>query len=445
MRLVASVIVAACLAGTAFAAPVAFVNVNVITMHDDTVLPQRTVLVRDGAITAIGPVDSVVIPDDALVVDGTERYLLPGLAEMHAHVPPLSSSGLQRVLSLFVANGITSIRGMLGEASHLQLRNDLESGRLLGPRLYTSGPSFNGNTVSSPRQAAERVRRQQAAGYDFLKIHPGLTRAEFQAVARAAEDANIRFAGHVPADVELLPALASGISTIDHLDGYFEAMLPANEDPSGGFGGFFGLQLAPAVRADKLPGVVAATVAAGTWNVPTQTLFEHRVNATPPAEIAAWPEMKYVPAATVRQWTEAKQALLSDPGFSRAAADRAIDMRRRLVRELHAAGAPILLGSDAPQVFNVPGFSAHRELALLVAAGLEPFAALQAGTVNAARWFGVDERRGKIAVDYDADLVLLDDNPLADIGNTRRVHGVMLRGKWFDRRALDELLANYAR
>lgn len=429
----------------ALAAPVAIVNVNVVTMQDDAVHAQQTVVTRDGRIEAIGHVDDLEIPLDALVVDGTNRYLLPGLAEMHAHVPPLGSDELERVLTLFVVNGVTSVRGMLGSPSHLQMRDDLENGDLFGPRLYTSGPSFNGNSVSSPRDAADRVGRQQLAGYDFLKVHPGLTRAEFMAMAEAANDAGIRFAGHVPADVELLPALAAGISTIDHLDGYFQALLPPNEDPSGGFGGFFGLQLAGWARTELIDEAVAATVAAGTWNAPTQTLFEHRVNAVPPAEIAAWPEMRYMPSATVREWTRNKQALLDDASFDAGVAARAIELRRRLVKALHDSGAPLLLGSDAPQVFNVPGFSAHRELELLVAAGLTPYEALRTGTVNAARWFGAGSSRGVVAEGRQADLVLLDDNPLEDIRNSRRVHGVMLRGAWLDRPQLDALLARFER
>ena len=423
----------------------AFVNVNVVSLVDETIDRAQTVLVRDGRIAAIGPVDRTEVPPGAEVVDGTDRYLMPGLAEMHGHVPGEESPNLDRVLTLFVANGVTSVRGMLGQPSHLSLRERLAAGELLGPRLYTSGPSLNGGSVSGPRDAADTVRAQQAAGYDFLKIHPGLTRAEFQAIAEAGLQAGIRFAGHVPSDVGLALALELGISTIDHLDGYMQALVPPDRDPSGGFDSFFGLLLAPAAEPAGIGSLARATRAAGTWNVPTQSLFEHRVGAVAPATMAAWPEMRYVPADTVRQWVELKEELIADPAYSPEIAARAIGLRRQLILALHEKGAPLLLGSDAPQVFNVPGFSLHRELELLVAAGLTPYEALRTGTVNAARWFGWSDRLGTVEVGKEADLVLVDDDPLADVGNARRVHGVMLRGRWLDRAELDERLADYAR
>ncbi len=429
----------------AAASETAFVNVNVVAMTDDTVQRNRTVVVRDGRIAVVGPVASTAVAADAAIVDGTDRFLMPGLAEMHAHVPGAGSADLARVLTLFAVNGVTSVRGMLGQASHLGLRQRLAAGELLGPRLHTSGPSFNGNSVDSPRQAADMVRAQHRAGYDFLKIHPGLTRAEFEAMARAAGELGMRFAGHVPDDVGLTLALELGISTIDHLDGYMQALVPPREDPSGGFGAFFGLLLAPAADVDRIDELARATLAAGVANVPTQTLFEHRVGPDDPDALANWPEMRYVTEATLRRWVATKNELLADPAFDEDTAARAIAIRRQLIRSLHDHGAELLLGSDAPQVFNVPGFSIHRELALLVECGLTPYQALLTGTVNAARWFGSSEHAGTVEAGKQADLVLLDENPLDDIANTRRVHGVMLGGRWLDRPRIDALLARYAR
>lgn len=423
----------------------AFVNVNVVAMTSPQVQMERTVIVRDGLIAEIGPVAATKVPKTATVIDGTDRYLMPGLIEMHAHVPGARSTNLDRYLTLFAVNGITTVRGMLGQASHLDLRTALLDGDVFGPRLYTSGPSLNGNSVSSPGQAASMVTAQQRAGYDFVKIHPGLSEEEFRAAAAAAQEAGIRLAGHVPADVGLPLALELGISTIDHLDGYMQQLIPPNDDPSGGFDVFFGLLLAPQADSGKIAGLARATRAAGTWNAPTQTLFEHRVNADNPEHMAKWPEMQYVRPETVANWVAAKQELLRDPVFDPAAAARAIKLRRQLIRALHEAGAELLLASDAPQVFNVPGFSAHRELTLMVASGVPAFAALQAGTINAARWLGAADRIGTVETGKEADLILLDDNPLTDIENTRRVHGVMLRGTWLDRHAIEARLRPFAR
>ncbi|HZW59802.1 MAG TPA: amidohydrolase family protein [Woeseiaceae bacterium] len=438
---------AVCLASAlpAPAAEIAFVNVNVVTMADDNVLREQTVVVREGRITAIGPVDDTALTEGTEVIDGTDRFLMPGLAEMHGHIPAAAAGDLQRVMTLFVANGVTSVRGMQGGVSHLAMRGRLERGELLGPRLVTAGPSINGGSVSNPAQAVAMVRRQAAAGYDFLKIHPGLTRAEFRATAATAAETGMRFAGHVPDAVGVPLALELGISSIDHLDGYMQQLIPADVDPTGGIGGFFGVSLARIAERGRIPAIVAQTLAAGTWNVPTESLFENMISDEPPASMRNWPEMQYMPAETVQRWAERKRELQSSADFDRAVADRAIELRRALIRELHRQGAGLLLGSDAPQVFNVPGFSLHRELHYLVVSGLTPYEALQTGTIAAARWFGVSGEAGTVAVGKRADLVLLDDNPLADIANSRRVHGVMLRGRWFDRRRLDELLSRYER
>jgi len=194
-------------------ASTAFVNVNVIPMTSETVMYARTVIVTDGRITTIGNVDSTSLPADAVVVDGTDRYLLPGLAEMHGHVPGGSAQSLSRVLSLYVANGVTTVRGMLGQPSHLELRKRIATGKMLGPRLITSGPSLNGRSVSSPEAAIAMVEAQHAAGYDFLKIHPGLTWPEFEAIAATARRLGMPFAGHVPEDVGIRRALDAGIAT----------------------------------------------------------------------------------------------------------------------------------------------------------------------------------------------------------------------------------------
>jgi len=422
----------------ASAASTAFLNVNVIAMTQDRVVEAQTVIVEDGVITVIGDVDGVPVPKDAVVVDGTDRYLMPGLAEMHAHVAELGSQDLDRDFTLFIANGVTTVRGMLGRPSHLDLRQQLLDGEQFGPRLITSGPSLNGNTVSSPADGVRKVRAQHAAGYDFIKIHPGLSASEFTAIASAANELGMPFAGHVPVSVGVVGALDAGIATIDHLDGYIAALMPADSDLSGGYGGFFDVLLSGQVVEERLEEIVTRTVAAGTWNVPTQSLVEQLVNDTSVSDLANRTEMRYMPRATVDRWVEAKRSQLNERGFSPEIGARAIDIRRRIILALHEAGAGLLLGSDAPQIFNVPGFSLHHELEFLVAAGLTPFDALRTGTTAVAEFLGTNT--GTVAVGKDADLVLLNANPLADIGNSRRVHGVMSRGNWISYAEIEDRL-----
>lgn len=425
----------------AFAAGTAFVNVNVVPMTSETVVAQQTVVIENGHIVAIGPVDDVPIPEKAMVIDGTDRYLMPGLAEMHAHVPQNDAPSLDRYFRLYVANGVTTIRGMLGHPSHLALREDLLDGKIFGPRLYTSGPSLNGRSVNGAAHARQLVEKQYAAGYDFIKVHPGLSADEFEALAQTANALEMPYAGHVPVAAGVSRALELDMASIDHLDGYLAALLPPNSDGSGGYGGFFDVMLADELETDRIVDIARETAAAGTWNVPTEVLVELRVDETPVTELRNRPEMRYMPAATVQRWVDDKTSLTAASDWSPEVAALAIEIRRRLILELHRAGAGLLLGSDSPQVFNVPGFSIHRELEVLVDAGLTPYEALRTGTVAVDEF--LHSNTGIVAAGRAADLVLLDANPLADIRNSRRIHGVMVRGQWYSAAELAERLEPY--
>jgi imidazolonepropionase-like amidohydrolase len=442
LKLLSTVLVCLTAAARAGAETTVFFNVNIVPMSSDEVVAQQSLVVVDGRISQLGHVDAVPVPKGALVIDGTDRYLMPGLAEMHAHVTSTDPVQVDRLASLFVANGITTIRGMLGQASHLDLRDKLANGEVFGPRLITSGPSFSGRSVSGVADVVQKVHAQKAAGYDFIKVHPGLSNDEFQALAATANEIGMPFAGHVPAAAGVQVALQYRMATIDHLDGYFAALLPSDSSGSQGYGGFFDVLLADQLDIDKLAEIVAATSHAGTWNVPTEVLVEQLIDNTPVSELRNRPEMRYVSEATLNDWVAQKEAQLNDRNFSAETAARGIDLRRRLIRELYRAGAGLLLGSDAPQTFNVPGFSTHRELRALVTAGLTPYEALRTGTVEVARFLG--SNGGTVEAGRDADLVLLDANPLVDISNSRRIHGVLLRGVWHPARELNEKLERFA-
>lgn len=441
MRHYLSIFLLLLMTSLATAEPLAVINVNVLPMSSATVLRQQTVIIDNGRVIAIGSVDEVPIPEDARVVDGTDRFLMPGLAEMHAHVPDADSAELARYMALYVANGVTTIRGMLGQPSHLPLRAALASGEVFGPRLFTSGPSLNGRSVSGASEASRSVEEQHAAGYDFIKLHPGLTAAEFEAIAATANRLGMPFAGHVPVAAGVLRALQLGMATIDHLDGYVAALLPPNAIGEGGYGGFFDILLADDVDTDGVTALARATAEAGTWNVVTEVLVEQLVNEIPPTELRNRPEMRYMPQETVDNWVRAKEAQLAESGFDADVAARGIALRRQLILALHRAGAGLLLGADSPQIFNVPGFAVHRELEALVAAGLTPYEALRTGTAAVAEFLGTEG--GIVAVGRDADLVLLDANPILDIGNSRRIHGVVLRGTWYSASELEGRLAPF--
>ena len=428
--------------GAAGAASTAFINVNLIPMTSEPIVASQTVIVEDGMIVASGDVDELTVPESAKRVDGTGRYLMPGLAEMHAHVPDPGSEEFDRYMVLFVANGVTTIRGMLGQPSQLSLRQQILDDEIFGPRLITSGPSLNGNSVSSVADGKQQVIAQQAAGYDFLKIHPGLSLEEFTAIAETANELGIPFAGHVPSAVSLDTALSLGMASIEHLDGYMPALLPADSGRTGGNAGLFDILLAGQVVDERIMEVAVQTAKAGSWNVPTELLIEQLATDTVTiAELRNRPEMRYMPKKTVQEWLSITEKERNTDGLTPEIAARAVEVRRRLILALHESGAGLLLGSDAPQILNVPGFSVHRELELIVAAGLTPFDALQTGTTAVAEYLGTNT--GAVAVGREADLILLDANPLLDITNSNNIHGVMLRGTWLSKSELLERLSAY--
>jgi cytosine/adenosine deaminase-related metal-dependent hydrolase len=416
----------------------AFVDVTVIPMDRERVLPHTTVVVRGNRIVALGPSAGVTVPADAVRIDGRGKFLIPGLAEMHAHIPggQASDSAVERTLFLYLSGGITTIRGMLGHPRHLELRSRAARGEIASPRIYAGGPSLNGNSVPDAASAARAVVEQKRAGYDFLKIHPGISRVTFDTLAATADRVGIRFAGHVPADVGLARALEAHYATIEHMDGYVEAIARPGGPPSA----FFGANLGDRLDESKLPSLVEATRKAGVWVVPTQVLLENLLGPVTVDALNQRPEMRYVAPQMIAQWSDQKRSLLADLETTPGSVDRVLELRRRLIKSLHDGGVGLLLGSDAPQTYNVPGFSIHRELEVVVGAGLTPYQALETGTRNVAAFFGTLKQAGTIEVGKRADLVLLEANPLTDIRNTGRNAGVMVRGTWYSRPDIDARL-----
>jgi imidazolonepropionase-like amidohydrolase len=330
---------------------------------------------------------------------------------------------------------------MLGHPEHLQLQRAIIDENRLAPRLVTSGPSFNGNSVSNPAQAGTMVAEQAVLGYDFLKIHPGLSRAEYDAMAEAAHERNIDFAGHVPSQVGLAHALNRGQLTIDHLDGLLQALIPDLENEVGSDEGFFGVNLVHRVDARRIPELVDMIKQSGAWMVPTETLFENFAAAASPAELLARPEIVYLPPDLMSGYERA----LAGAATATDDMSRYLAVRKQLLRARHTAGVGLLLGSDSPQVFNVPGYSIHRELQSMVAAGLPPLAALRMGTTNPALFLGRAEDFGALVAGQSADLVILGSNPLESISNSLDIRGVMLRGRWVDAEERAARLADIAK
>jgi len=416
-------------------------DVNVLSMADDRIRSGQTVIISDGVIAWIGDRAEADVPEGATVVTG-DYYVMPGLAEMHAHIPP-SNQGEQMmldVLALYLANGITTIRGMLGQPAHLELRERAARGEIASPRIITSGPSLSGNSVDSPETGRRMVREQAEAGYDLLKFHPGLTLEQFEAITEEANRIGIEFSGHISYPVGLERSLDAGKGSIDHLDRYMEFLAWEAADREDPPIIYFGYDLTPHVDEARIPEAARLTREAGVWNVPTNTLL---VNVFDPdlstGEMMAWPGMEYVRPQTAANWQRYVDNLRNGEDYDPAQARRFLDVRLQITRALHEEGAGLMLGADAPQIFNPPGFSVHRELALLVDAGLTPFEALKTGTVNVAEYLK-KESSGKIRAGYRADLVLLTSNPLESIPFHDRIAGVVSDGRYYSRADLDRML-----
>lgn len=424
----------------------AITHVNVLPMTSEEVLKDYTVLLKEGKVFKMGPSTKLKVKKKNQVIDGTGKYLMPGLTEMHAHIPTPENGDdtwVRQVLFLYVANGVTTIRGMLGDPYLLTLRKNVENELLIGPRIFTSSPSMNGNTIKTPQEAREKVVQYKKDGYDFLKVHPGVKREVFDTMAKIAQSLNLPFSGHVPVEVGIRHALASRYASVDHLDGYLEGTVAADILAQNPNGGFFGYTYVPNADEKLLDALAAETKKQGVWVVPTQSLFTRWFSPTDANALANEPEMQYMPSKTLYQWRQNKSNL-TGANYSEVLWQRFILFRHKILQSLYKADVDLLLGSDAPQVFNVPGFSLRHEMKSLADANLSPYVILRSGTANPARFFGKSGAFGTIVPGASADFILLEANPLENVSNTSKQVGVMLRGKWLSKEFIEAELEKIA-
>jgi len=446
----------------------AFVDVNVVPMDAERVLERQTVLIEGDRIAAIGPSHEIAVPDGATRIDGRGRYLMPGLCDMHVHYNALASDSFgsgaasarpsDREVSfapLFIANGVTTVRNMWGGPRMLYVRDAINSGAdMLGPAIYTCGPLMDGNPpiwrgseVLETAEAAERsVAAQKEAGYDFLKVYNMLSTEVYDAIIAAAREHGMRVVGHVPGRVGLQHALDSGQVSIEHLNGYLNALVAEGSPPmqASNMTEFF-TYWAEHTDESKISAVARATVEAGVWNCVTMIVnSKHGPARFAFDEECERPELRYLSSAYIESWRQTASAPIEDRVRAERAYRRAHELREQLVRELRDAGARLLLGGDTPNPFVIPGFSAHDELALLVQAGLTPYEAIRAGTSDAAEFLDARDEFGTVVPGLRADLVLCQANPLEDVSNVAKRVGVMLRGRWLSADALDAMLEDVA-
>jgi imidazolonepropionase-like amidohydrolase len=430
------------------ASALAFVDATVITMESPDVLEHQTVVVEDGSIVAIGP--GIAVPDGATRVDARGKFLLPGLHDMHVHV-----DGTRGMLTSFVSAGVTTVRNMAGNPRILALRGRIARGELLGPTIVSAGPFVDGarprwegsDIVKTPADAERVVADQADAGYDFIKVYNGLTIAAYDAVAEAAHGHGLRIAGHVPSAVPLDHALAHEQASIEHLSGYARAIERADSPVRKRNTTTSTIKRWIYADPAKITEIAAQTARHAVWNCPTLVTSvvygELWRGHTPVADLDTvspdW-RARWDPTHSPKKLQRAVRAAMEQ------AHEKTLETELAIVRALAAAGAPLLAGTDTPNPYVVPGASLHQELALFVEAGLSPYVALRAATIDAADFLG-EAHGGRIVVGARADLVMLSANPLADIHALDQIEGVVVRGTWLGpdrlRELHDELVAEY--
>jgi imidazolonepropionase-like amidohydrolase len=433
--------------------PLAFVGVNVIPLAGSTaVLPDYTVIVRDGRIAAMGPSSRVAVPGNAVRIASDGRYLMPGLADMHVHLEHFDDPGY---LQLFLVNGITSVRSMDGRPNILDWKRRADAGALPSPAIYTAGQVIDGDppvrddnrVVRTADEARGAVAEQASEGYDFIKIYANLSPDAFRAIMAAARARRLPVAGHIPDAVPLDEFLAAGMASIEHLGDYANAIQAGDPMPQGGRDPAR-RRLDLQVDSSRAAALASRLARSGAWVVPTMILSDRAV--APPDVLRRWmsdPEVAVIDRGILQYYWEA--------GVTRAAqrldaegwrlVERGRLNRIALVDAFRRAGVPMLVGTDTPQPFVFPGASVHDELANFVAAGFTPEGALIAATRDAARFMGQERLWGTVEPGKRADLLLLEANPLQDIGTTRRIAGVVAQGRWFPASRLQEMRASVER
>lgn len=385
--------------------------------------PEGTkVLIKNDRIVAVGP--NIAVPAGVRRIDGSGKWLMPGLTEMHAHLPRggAEEAETQETLFLYLAGGVTTVRGMLGAPEQFNVRDAIKRGDIAGPTFYLAAPSLNGDSVRSADEGREKVAAYADEGWDLLKIHPGLSLAEYQAVAEAAKEKGIRLGGHVPQDVGILNALAAGQSSIDHMDGYI-----------------FWLGGQDHVLTDEeLAEAVKVTLQSGTVIVPTQALFNLLRSGGDKEALLARPENRYMRPDLVKAWGATVDQI------ALAANAQIAPNRDRLLKAFADGGVKIALGSDAPQIFSVPGFSVMREIEAMRHAGMTDAQILEAALTVPAAYFKDQDCFGVVKTTCRADLILVDGDPRSDAMAMTRLSGVMAAGRWYSRERIDSELANIA-
>jgi imidazolonepropionase-like amidohydrolase len=427
-------------------------NLTLVDVRTGAVHTAQTVVIDRDHITNVSPSSTAKLPANAVPIDCKGLFAIPGLWDMHVHLSfgDWFPGSKEILLPLFIANGITGVRDMGSDLNVVQSwRREINAGRLIGPRIFTSGPMLDGPkprfpssvAIATPDDARRAVADLKRHGADFIKLQSLIPREAVFAIADEAKKQNIPFEGHVPDSVRASEMSAAGMKSFEHLIGIFEGSSPAEDDfLKGNKTESRFLATFDSARASSLVSLLAKNQ---TWQCPT-LVWERGGNLLDVTDLSKDTRAKFVPASwkntTWKRFTdEITQGYGND---DLAIRQRFLAKELEIVQLLHEKGVPFLAGTDTPPgVYIFPGFSLHEELRRFVAAGFTRLEALQTATLNPARFFNRENQLGAIEAGKLADIVLLRANPLDHISNTQKIAAVVSNGRYFSRQALDKLIA----
>ena len=420
---------------------IAFLHATVIPMDRERTLRDHSVIVADGKIVAIGPTSKVKVPRGALRIDATGRYLIPGLCDMHVHLlgeawnimmpreAQLASKDIpfENFLFPYVANGVTTVQELFAKPEQIGLRQRIDRGELLGPRIILAqtldGPKKAWpppltTWVASPDEAREAVRQAKVLGFDKIKVYSFLDRESYDAIVSTARELKMDVIGHIPMALSLEYVLDAGQKFIAHSE---ELAKHAKGDYS----------------AERIDYFADRMTKSGVWMTPTLVTSHSLLELFDSRErLLARPETKYFRhpmQTTVWSFMIEKLYLPTPPEARAKLREDFVRLQRPLTKAFHDKGGKLMAGSDTIIPGLVPGFALHRELKELVEVGLTPYEALRTSTTAPFEYLGEIDKAGTIEIGKLSDLVLLDENPLKDISASSRVAGVLIRGRWIQK------------
>ena len=404
---------------------ISFENVNVIPMHTETIITNQRVIITNGKILKIEPASQKATDSIDIKIPAKGKYLIPGLVEAHYHL----QNNIENEFKLLIANGITSARNMAeyDGQDHIKIREQAKNNSILSPHYYTTGPYLKSNDLSSIDAVKNVITQHKAKDYDYLKIADNLPKNIYLKLLELAHEAKIEIVGHGQRRLPLEYSLR--MKSIAHIEEFMNIFSKAEKS-----------------SVDFLTQAAKEIKTSGVYVSPTLGIFEmigRYADTNKSAILGKDENLKYLPKHYADYWMSDKINYRTNSWFIAEEAlmrlEKELQWQKEFTLLLHKQDVPLMAGSDTYGLF-LPGFSLHHELELINSAGLSTYETLKTATVNPARYFNTISQSGTIDEGKLADMVLLDKNPLEDIRHTKTILGVVIKGKWHNREALDKLL-----